>query len=134
MAWARWLAGAAPGHDGERLWDFENRYGDTFTSEACSGCKAICSNCPQPRLLPAAQRAAGAFLLCRSQWNYAPSGLPSGLRYGDCMRLLRQRAGDIGADPADLPTVMAQLQEIEWAFRQGCLEVFKARQEQRNGG
>jgi hypothetical protein len=86
----------------------------------------VCGDCPQPRLLPGAQRAAAAFLLCRSQWDYAPSGLPSGLRYGDCMTLLRMRAGDIGVVEDELPAVVVELQEIEWAFRQGCIEASKA--------
>jgi hypothetical protein len=48
------------------------------------------------------------------------------LRYGDCMTLLRLRADAIGVAEEELPAVLAELQEIEWAFRQGCIEASKA--------
>lgn len=93
----------------------------------------MCADCSQPRLLPASHRAAGAFLLCRSQWEYAPSGVPSGLRYSDCMTLLRLRAADIGETEDTLAAVMAELQEIEWAFRQGSVEALRTQREPPDG-
>lgn len=129
----RWRAGAAPGYEEERLWDVGNEYGDSFTSEACRSCPVVCSDCSQPRLLRAAEPAALAFLWCRSQWQYAPSGLPTGLRYADCMVLLRARVSELGLARADLPQLLAQLQVAEQAYVQANVERWQ-KEHDRHGG
>lgn len=65
---------------------------------------------------------ARAFLLCRSQWNYAPSGLPTGLRYADCMVILRMHASELGVPRSGLAAVVADMQEIEAAIVQAARE------------
>ncbi|MBB5885464.1 hypothetical protein DYQ93_11455 [Xanthomonas sp. LMG 8992] len=76
-------------------------------------------------MLPAARRAAAAFLLCRSQWQYAPSGVPTGLRYADCMTVLRVRAAELGVTRAELPALLREMQVVEWAFLAARQEVYK---------
>ncbi|MCD7096935.1 DUF1799 domain-containing protein [Stenotrophomonas sp. MMGLT7] len=56
-----------------------------------------------------------AFLRCRTQWNYAPSGVPTGLRYGDCMAILRALAGELGIARGGMPQLLADLQAVEHA-------------------
>jgi hypothetical protein len=129
-AWVRWHAGAGPGlSDGTRLWDFEDRYGDSFTAEACSQCKTICADCPQPRLLPDAQPGALAYLTCATQFQYAPSGVPTGLRYADCLAMLTARAEALGI--TDIPQALADLQHAERARIGAAVE--HMRQERRDG-
>lgn len=74
---------------------------------------------------------ARAFLLCRTQWNYAPSGLPTGLRYSDCMAVLRAHASELGVPRSALPAVVADMQVIEAAIVEAARE--RADQERPRG-
>jgi len=51
-----------------------------------------------------------------TQWSYAPSGIPTGLRYSDCAVALQQLGQSHGIDPCDMPAVFAGMQVIERAF------------------
>jgi hypothetical protein len=70
-----------------------------------------------------------AYLACRTQWNYAPSGAPTGLRYADCMALLRAQRAALGISKDDMQDAIDGLQVIERAFVQARAEVW---QEQRS--
>mgnify|MGYP002414095624 CR=1 FL=1 len=78
------------------------------------------------KLLPDAQRGALAFALCRTQWQHAPSGRPTGLRYEGCMTVLRMQRERHGIARADLGDWFSDLQVMEAAFVQGVSEVMKA--------
>lgn len=65
---------------------------------------------------------ARAFLLCRTQWNYAPSGLPTGLRYADCMAVLRAHASELGVPRAGLGALMDDVRIIETAIVEAARE------------
>lgn len=77
-------------------------------------------------MLPDSRAGAQAFLLVRTQWNYAPSGMPTGLRYGDCMAVWRAHARELGVQRTGLAGLMADVQEIEAAI----VEVARERAEQ----
>lgn len=66
--------------------------------------------------MPDAWPAVRAYLACRTQWAYAPSGLPTGLRYADCTALLRARWDELGIARAGWPALLADLQVIERAI------------------
>lgn len=83
----------------------------------------VCPQCPQPRLLPAAHAAAAAFMLCRTQWQHAPSGRPTGLRYADVLEVLRMHRRELGLKKSELPQLFAELQIIEQAFVTAVTEV-----------
>lgn len=85
------------------------------------------------KLLPDAMAGAAAFALCRTQWAYAPSGRPTGLRYEGCMTALTLHCERLGIDAADLPQVFADLQAMETAFVRGVGEVMAASEEQDRG-
>lgn len=65
---------------------------------------------------------ARAFLLCRTQWNYAPSGLPTGLRYADCMAVLRAHASELGVPRAGLGALMDDVRIVETAIVEAARE------------
>lgn len=115
----------------QRLWDFERKYDEWFTSSYCKDCKVICGDCPQPRLLPDAVPAALAYLRCRGQWSYAPSGLPTGLRMGDCLTIIRASLDRIGVARADLPRLLDDLLVIERAFVTARIDVAERERAQR---
>lgn len=66
-----------------------------------------------------------AYLACRTQWAYAASGLPTGLRYADCLALLRTQRAELGIARDDMPDVIVGLQVIERAFVAARTEVWK---------
>lgn len=80
------------------MWDFEALHDDRFGASYCASCPSVCAECPRPRLLPAATFAVAAYLECRTQWMYAPSGRPTGLRYDGCTTRLRAFARRHGLD------------------------------------
>jgi len=67
--------------------------------------------------------------MCQTQWNYAPSGLPTGLRYGDALAILQARRDDLGAD-VDLGVVLADLQVAEKAFVKAKVDVLNSERPQ----
>lgn len=115
----------------QRLWDFERKYDEWFTSDYCRKCPKVCPDCPQPRLLPDAVPAALAYLRCRGQWNYAPSGLPTGLRMADCMAIVRTSLDRIGVTRADLPQLMDDLLAIESGYVAAYVDIAKRERAQR---
>lgn len=84
----------------------------------------MCADCPQPRLLPDAVPGALAYLTCSTQFQYAPSGIPTGLRYADCLAMLTAQAEQLGI--TDVPLALADLQHAERARVAAALEL-KAR-------
>lgn len=115
----------------QRLWDFERKYDEWFTSDYCKACPKACPDCPQPRLLPDAVPAALAYLRCRGQWNYAHSGQPTGLRMHDCMTIIRASLDRIGVARADLPQLLDDLLVIERAFVAARVDVAERERTQR---
>ncbi|RRN78546.1 hypothetical protein EIM50_13735 [Pseudoxanthomonas sp. SGD-10] len=77
-------------------------------------------------MLPDSRLGAAAFLLVRTQWNYAPSGMPTGLRYADCMATWRAHARELGVSRSGLAALMADVQEIEASI----IEVARERAEE----
>lgn len=104
------------------LWDTGAPDAEAFTAAYCRGCKSVCADCPQPRLLPEAAPAAAAYMACSTQWQHGPSGLPTGLRAADCLALLRLYARELGLKKSDLPEVFALVQVIERALVVACAE------------
>lgn len=58
-----------------------------------------------------------------TQWSYAPSGIPTGLRYADCAIALQQIGRTHGIADTDMPGVFAGLQVIERAFVAAHIEL-----------
>ncbi len=75
----------------------------------------MCGDCPQPRVLPDAVPVVLAYLRCFGQWNYASSGMPTGLRAADCLAIVTSQVEAIGITPDDIPFVMEGLLVIEHA-------------------
>lgn len=62
-------------------------------------------------------------MACRTQFQYAPNGLPTGLRYGDCLPVLRQRAKAWRVPRDRWDEMFEGLQLIEQAFVSAMREV-----------
>lgn len=107
-------------------------YDDTFTAAYCRECPAVCAECPQPRLLPDATQAAAAFMVCRTQWQHAANGMPTGLRYSDCLALLRLRAKELGIARDGLADLFGLVQVTERAFVEGVREAWQRERENRD--
>lgn len=58
-----------------------------------------------------------------TQWSYAPSGIPTGLRYADCAIALQQIGRTHGIADTDMADVFAGLQVIERAFVAAHIEL-----------
>ena len=99
-------------------------HGDTFTASYCANCPSICAECPQPRLLPDALAPAAAFMACRTQWQHAANGLPTGLRYEDCKTPLRILAKKIGVPSDQRDELFEMMQIAERAFVHGVREAW----------
>jgi hypothetical protein len=78
------------------------------------------------KLLPDALPGAMAFAACRTQWAYAPSGRPTGLRYDACMTALRVHCTRHGIARSELPQLFADMQVMEGAFVRAVADVIDA--------
>lgn len=75
--------------------------------------------------MPDALPGALAFTLCQTQWQYAPSGVPTGLRYTDCLTLLEARRAEFGGADLAMSDAMAGLQAAEQAWVAARVECWK---------
>ncbi len=80
--------------------------------------------------MPAARRGAIAWGLCRTQLEYAPSGRPLGLRYGDCVTVLRTNLAALGVPRGQLGRWLEELRVVERAVVEARREIME--QEQAN--
>ncbi len=92
----------------------------------------MCPTCPQPRLLPDAVHGALAYVTCMTQFQYAPSGIPTGLRYADCIAILTMHAESLGI--TDVPQAMADMQHAERARVGAAIEMQQQDRERRGNG
>lgn len=83
------------------------------------------------KILPDALPGALAFAACRTQWAYAPSGRPTGLRYDGCMTALRLHCTRHGIPRSELPQLFADMQTMEGAFVRAVADVMDAEAEAR---
>lgn len=67
-------------------------------------------------------QAAAAFMICRTQFQFAPSGTPTGLRYADCLAMLQLHAKMLGVRRGGMGELFELVQVIERAFVQGVRE------------
>lgn len=58
-----------------------------------------------------------------TQWSYAASGIPTGLRYADCQIPLRQFGRTHGISASDMRDVFAGVQVIERAYVAAHIEL-----------
>ncbi|MDR3389922.1 MAG: DUF1799 domain-containing protein [Rudaea sp.] len=139
MAWSRWVAGAGPVVEGERLWDIEARYSNcnsAYCREVCG--KTRCAECPAPLLLPESQVGIAAYIKCGTQWRTGFSGR-TGLDYPACIQTLkiyrRELRKELPDDPlvtTPLADLMNDMQVIESAMLQADHE--KREAERKNEG
>jgi hypothetical protein len=74
-------------------------------------------------LLPETLPAAALFMQVRTQWQHAPSGRPTGLRYADVMAAMPLLRRELGLKKSDQPQLFADLRAIEQAFVAATAEV-----------
>lgn len=111
IAWARWIAGAGPIHNGERLWDMDEKY-PQVTSEYCREvCKVRCAQCPVPTVLPDNHAGVAAYLQCATQWRASFAGR-TGLDYPACIQVLKLHRRHWRIEHPDDPVVTTPLSEL----------------------
>lgn len=122
----------------------ENRYGDIDAAYCencrCAGAGERCPPCPEPALLPEAERGVAAFAACATQWRQGFSGR-TGLDYAGCVAALtalaplwRAAAREAGreeeAAACEVGALLQDVQIIERAMLQADDER-RAQREQR---
>ena len=88
--------------------------GESYCRKCVRDTGRRCDNCPQPPVLPEAQTAVAAYLVCATQWRVGMGGR-TGLDYAGCRVALD--AHNDGPDPPFTPLseVLQHLQIIEHA-------------------
>lgn len=70
--------------------------------------------------------SVAAYLQCRTQWQHAPSGVRTGLRYEGCMTALRVFARRHGLDRAQVDAAFEGVCTIEAATAAADVERLQA--------
>lgn len=102
------------------MWDPDARYSDDMGESYCRQCVTEtgrrCEGCPRPPLLPEAQTAVAAYLVCATQWRFGGMGSRTGLDYAACKVALETHNDTDPPAFAPLSEVLQQLQIIERAM------------------
>lgn len=117
------------------MWDSKEQYPHVTPAYCrdCGGSAGPCADCPRPKLLTEAVPGMLAYLSVSTQWRFSPSGMPTGLAYGDCLPVIERQARRLSTDCGQELTVDDLMDDVQ-VIERATLDAMRERADAQDGG